>query len=125
MTIREKMDNLLKKYPSFKKYNPEMVDAFGFRFVVIFQTGNENDLNEVQAILAAAERETFEFILIFDSLEEKEHLLLERLQDIQEDGHWIPVVITLWYNQEKETFVPVTAIVENGKLSFKDIYEQI
>lgn len=125
MIIREKMDNLLKKYPSFKKYNPEMVDAFGFRFVVIFQTGNENDLNEVQAILAAAERETFEFILIFDSLEEKEHLLLERLQDIQEDGHWIPVVITLWYNQEKETYVPVTAIIENGKLSFKDIYAQI
>lgn len=123
MKIRERMDSLLSKYPSFKKYNPEMVDAFGFRFVVIFQTGNENDLKEVQEILAAAERETFEFILIFDSLEEKQHLLLEKIQEVQEDGHWIPVVITLWHNQEKETYVPVTVIVENGKLCFKDTHE--
>jgi len=125
MTIREKMDTLLKKYPSFKKYNPEMVDAFGFRFVVIFQSGNENEPEEVTALLAAAERETFEFILIFDSLEEKQHLLLGKIQEIQEESNWVPVVITLFHDQEKETFVPVTAIVENGKLSFKDIYEQI
>ena len=123
MLIRDKMDNLLNKFPSFKKYNPEMVDAFGFRFVVIFQSGNENEPQEVAAWLAAAERETFEFILIFDSLESKGHLLLERLQEIKEDSHWIPVVITLWYNQETETYVPVTVVVKNGKLYFKDTYE--
>ena len=123
MLIRDKMDNLLNKFPSFKKYNPEMVDAFGFRFVVIFQSGNENEPQEVAALLAAAERETFEFILIFDSPESKGHLIVERLLHIKEDSHWIPVVITLWYNQETETYVPVTVVVKNGKLYFKDTYE--
>lgn len=123
MLIRDKMDNLLNKFPSFKKYNPEMVDAFGFRFVVIFQSGNENEPQEVAALLAAAERETFEFILIFDSLEEKQHLLLEKIQEIQEESNWVPVVITLFHDQEKETYVPVTVVVKNGKLYFKDTYE--
>lgn len=125
MTIRDKIDALISKHPNFKKYNPEMVDAFGFIFVVIFQTGNENDPEEVSSIIAAAERETFEFILIFDSLESKEHLLLEKLQEIQGDEHWIPVVITLWFNQEKETYVPVNVTIENNKLVFKDVHEAI
>lgn len=119
MTIRDKVQKLQNQY-GFRRYNPEMVDMVGLRFQIMFDTPAVNDVEEMQLLLKQAKLEDFNFIMIFDSLDPQRNFLVESIRKLN-DKNWFPILITLYHDKEKETFVPVYVELEGNSLILKEI----
>lgn len=119
MLIRDKISKLEKQF-GVKRYNPEMVDIFGLRFQVMFDTPAINDEAEMELLLKQAELEDFNFIMIFDTLEPQSNFLVKRIREMN-DVNWFPILITLFHDKENEVFIQVFANVENNQIIIKKV----
>ena len=117
MTIRDKVIKLEQQL-GFKKYNPEMVDMHGLRFQVMFDTPAVNDEEEMDALLKQAKIENFNFIMIFDSLNNQKNLLVQKIRSL-ESTEWYPLLIPLFHDKVKEVFVPVFVEIVNDYITLE------